>query len=430
MGKWVEKWPVEYSPVSDENIDSFAQKYIAEINRIYNLMHRVRGNDATNGHPEDFTAYQWHVDTTTQILYMRNWKDEGQGGAWVEVGRFTQDGTKFILSYAVMNAGGCASIQIGPISERPETEVDNAVFVEPPYWTGQGNEREHHHGKTYRYKVATGAWETLFTNIETDENGKIIGDITGNAASADYAAAARTAGRASTADTATVAESAEKFLNSPTINGIPFDGQHNIRIPLSGGDVEDVELLTNLQSRTGQTERELANLQIKLADEGIFPDYNNLIVENFQNTDDVDEISVQVTSLAMGDDSMDVEDMTELKRGRTYTLTDGDQQEQVTIADMVREQGVNRIVLTAPTTKVYQNMPRLIRTTAGISDGVVYGAGARSNVTWRPAITWSGEVGSTTITLMLDSSTANAAAFELYDKAAFTANGEMTIGGN
>ena len=72
MGTWKAKWPVEYSAASDENIDSWVQKYIAEIDRIYQLLHRVRVQDAAAGEPEDTVPYQWHFETLTNTLFIRN----------------------------------------------------------------------------------------------------------------------------------------------------------------------------------------------------------------------------------------------------------------------------------------------------------------------------------------------------------------------
>jgi hypothetical protein len=72
MAEWQVKWPVEYSAASDESIDSWVQKHIAEIGRIYELLNRVRRLDSKAGDPDDTTGYAFHVDNITDTLYMRN----------------------------------------------------------------------------------------------------------------------------------------------------------------------------------------------------------------------------------------------------------------------------------------------------------------------------------------------------------------------
>ena len=64
MAEWQEKYPVEYSAASDENIDSWVQKYIAEISRLYLLLNRVRRNDSKAGEPDD----KRHINFTLIIL--------------------------------------------------------------------------------------------------------------------------------------------------------------------------------------------------------------------------------------------------------------------------------------------------------------------------------------------------------------------------
>ena len=69
MAEWQEKYPVEYSAASDENIDSWVQKYISEINRLYLLL-IVFG--AMIQEPENLTIlfrinFIW---TTLQMFYI------------------------------------------------------------------------------------------------------------------------------------------------------------------------------------------------------------------------------------------------------------------------------------------------------------------------------------------------------------------------
>ncbi|MGL6015887.1 MAG: hypothetical protein ACRCZU_07340, partial [Selenomonadaceae bacterium] len=228
MTEWQEKWPVEYSAASDENIDSWVQKYISEIGRLYLLLNRVRRNDSKAGEPDDTVPYQFHLDNVTDTLYMRNPADT----AWLPIGKLNVTKDRFIFDRVVENNGGIASIQIGKLADRPAAEVDNAVYV--------ATDATATSGRRYRYDAALQQWKEFDVVLYADENGKIIGNLKGNADTATHAETAAEAAYAATAQQAEVSVTPERLKTPVNINGIPFDGSQSISIGIggSGGDVD------------------------------------------------------------------------------------------------------------------------------------------------------------------------------------------------
>ena len=413
MGTWKAKWPVEYSAASDENIDSWVQKYIAEIDRIYQLLHRVRVQDAAAGEPDDTVPYQWHFETLTNTLFIRNPAD----AAWVPVGHFNADQTRFVYDRVVSNAGGVESLAMGTAEPPSEGMSANDVYLQLPTTDADG--------WVYRYSSERSTWVKLYPLLRKSEDGKLIGNLAGKADEAAHADAA--AARATEAKEAELAQRATRLATPVRINGIEFDGSRSINIS-AGGSGATTESFQQLLWRMNQNERELSNIELKLADEGIYPDYNNLLTENFKNgAEDLDETAVKVTSLAAGDDSMDVEDLSQLKVGNVYTLTDGDQQEQVRIKAMARKGATNRVVLAEKTGKVYEGTPMLVRTTAEFSSVCAMTKKDNKTLECDAMDTWTGESSSSSSTVVMKSSLGDASLFTQSGDTAFTSDGYLSL---
>lgn len=403
MGTWKAKWPVEYSAASDENIDSWVQKYIAEIDRIYQLLHRVRVQDAAAGEPDDTVPYQWHFDTLTNTLYIRNPADS----AWVPIGHFNADRTRFVYDRVVSNAGGVESLAMGTAEPPSEGMSANDVYLQLPTTDADG--------WVYRYSSERSTWVKLYPLLRKSEDGKLIGNLAGKADEAAHADAAAVAARATEATEAELAKMATRLATPVRINGIEFDGSRSINIS-AGGEGASPESFQQLLWRMNQNERELSNIELKLADEGIYPDYNNLLTENFKDgTEELDETAVKVTSLAAGDDSMDVEDLSALKVGNVYTLTDGDQQEQVRIKAMARKGTTNRVVLEKKTGKVYEGTPMLVRTMSTFSDTYASTNKGDKMLDCKTTDIWTGKHADVDTTLAQPVSLENQGAFDMHE---------------
>lgn len=425
MGEpWKEKYKVEYSSASDENIDSWVQKYIGEISRIYTLLDRVRSNDETTGEPDDTVPWQWHVDHAKKTLYLRNVADT----AWIPVCTLNAAGTRFVFDQVVANNGGLPSVQYGLIASRPAEEVDGAVYVATD------------EGKRYRWNATTKAWDYIDTLVLKNSSGEIIGSISGNAKTADLALKANRATEADHATAATNAAYAETVGNAEysdttgklktpiAINGIPFDGSHDIHIPTGTGGDADVSAYESLLWRTGQLEREISNIELAQEDANIFPDYNNLLVENFKSTADIDQTAVLVTSSAAGDDSLNVASLSSLRAGAMYMLTDGTLSEYVTVKGLVKNGTTYRVVLTAVIKNVYKDSTAyLYRTTSKVANGKATGSGVTSSVSYAPTLVWSGEGTSTPGSTKLNTTTDNAASFTGDSGVIYTSDGLVTM---
>ena len=169
------------------------------------------------------------------------------------------------------------------------------------------------------------------------------------------------------------------------LNHISID---NLRLQVLG----DTSTIPVLNSRVRQLERENANLALKLEAEGMMPDCNMLLAENFKNPDSVDRFEVNVTSCAAGDDSIDVLSNYGFIVGSWYWITDGVHAEYVQVKSVIKNGSVYRVILTKPLTETYQiEQTKIYRTTAWISEqGIVHGSGDVLGVTYTPTITWRG----------------------------------------
>ena len=169
------------------------------------------------------------------------------------------------------------------------------------------------------------------------------------------------------------------------LNHISID---HLRLQVLG----DTSTIPVLNSRVRQLERENANLALKLEAEGMMPDCNMLLAENFKNPDSVDRFEVNVTSCAAGDDTIDVLSNYGFILGSWYWITDGVHAEYVQVKSVIKNGSVYRVILTKPLTETYQiEQTKIYRTTAWISEqGIVHGSGDVLGVTYTPTITWRG----------------------------------------
>lgn len=465
MAEWKVGFPVEYSSASDENIDSWVQKYIAEINRIYEFLGRLRRLDGSAVELTDTVAYQLRADYVTNKLLLRS----ADNTDWIELGKLEErfGHTPEYLG-VVANHGNVPSMQMGPEMERPATEEENALYI------------AHDTKKNYRY--SGGRWqlmnvvvpEDIVTEakpgklLRLDSEGKFPADLKGNADTAteadhakiadeathtlkadesnhaleadhakntddsvhadeaDHAKNAENAKYAITANEADVSKETVKLSVPVKINGIPFDGTRSITIGLVGGDQEAVNGYQQLLWRVAQNERELSNISLALEDMNIFPDYNNLLVENFtEGLDDVDMTIIVVTSVAAADNSLDVNDLTSIKVGNIYALTDGNKQEYVQVKAIIKNGSTKRVVLEEPLQNEYNpNSAALYRTTAAISEQSAIGTGTNQSYAWLPTTIWKGANASTEIILPISGDKDD---FFIDGDIGFTADGAVTL---
>jgi hypothetical protein len=309
---------------------------------------------------------------------------------------------------------------MGKLADRPAIDIDNAVYI--------ATDAAGTSGRRYRYDSANSKWIELDVLLYADKDGKIIGDLAGKADEAVHAETAATAAKANTAQQAEIAVVAQRLQTPVKINGVDFDGTRSINTGAGGDGASSSDAYQNLLWRTAQNEREIANIELAFEDANIFPDYNNLLVENFANgAAETDRLTVAVTSIAAGDNSLDVVDLSQLKVGKIYTLTDGSQQEYVQIKSMVKSGTTYRVMLENNTTNTYSSLPALYRTTASITENGAEGTGSSRIYQYATDTIWKGVNASTEVDIPLNTTTDNAAAFTITGDIAFTASGEITL---
>ncbi len=185
----------------------------------------------------------------------------------------------------------------------------------------------------------------------------------------------------------------------------------------------------NLNSRLEIIEDAMSQVLLQFEDIDLYPDYMNFIVENFNNTNQIDTFKSRVTSIVAGDDSIDVEDITGMLPLSWYMISDGNNSELVQIKTINRENGVNRIILMEDIENSYNvSVTQIYRTSALIKSGYARGAVAEKLDSWIPNINWSGRLGNTEFEVNAEVSTSNYNQFDFSGQTNFTSSGYFCIG--
>lgn len=145
-------------------------------------------------------------------------------------------------------------------------------------------------------------------------------------------------------------------------------------------DISKVVSRSGTVSYVNHSMRLIENLYLAL-------DYNNmnyggrdgLIAEFFKNPSEnnIDKTSVNVLSIVIGDDSVDVDSIDGLKIGSWYLLIDGNQVEEVQIKEIKVVGGIKRLIFEKLVTKFFNpGATKLCRSTATFGDGFITGDNA------------------------------------------------------
>lgn len=192
------------------------------------------------------------------------------------------------------------------------------------------------------------------------------------------------------------------------------------------GDVSDIP---TMNSRISQTEVNIANLytQLKIEEDlGLKP--NLLIFDDFDNPDKTDYYRQNVITSVAGISNVRVASNDGLHAGSWYTLSDGVHNEPVQVTAVAKNGDANVAIFDSPVVNTYDlNCTQLYRTTLGIQNGVGTGAGDIRTEVFNFSASWQGTGSNSAATLMLNTTLANQAAFELSGEWAFSADGEFTL---
>lgn len=146
-------------------------------------------------------------------------------------------------------------------------------------------------------------------------------------------------------------------------------------------------------SRINHLERLVGNLYQDIQAAGIDPDgYDNALFETFdKGADEIDQTVVTVKSVVSGDDSIDVEDSSNLIIGAHYQLTDGEKMEEVQVKSINVSGSIKRVVLYENVKNQYaEGRTKLYRSSIAIYNGRAYGGGTRRTDIWDAGTTFNG----------------------------------------
>ena len=169
-------------------------------------------------------------------------------------------------------------------------------------------------------------------------------------------------------------------------------------------------------SRINHLERLVGNLYQDIQAAGIDPDgYDNALFETFlDGADEIDQTVVTVKSVVSGDDSIDVEDSSNLIIGAHYQLTDGEKTEEVQVKSINVSGTIKRVVLYENVKNQYtEGRVKLYRSSIAIYNGRAYGGGNTKTEELAGTDTFSGS----------NTKKPLAAAVSLSDPAAFVVRG-------
>lgn len=181
-------------------------------------------------------------------------------------------------------------------------------------------------------------------------------------------------------------------------------------------------------SRINHLERLVGNLYQDIQAAGIDPDgYDNALFETFdKGADEIDQTVVTVKSVVSGDDSIDVEDSSNLIIGAHYQLTDGEKTEEVQVKSINISGSIKRVVLCADVKNQYtEGRTKLYRSSIAIYNGRAYGGGNTSTQDINGTDMFSGSNTKKSITSTLNLSSADGLSLD----GAEVSDGKVIIGG-
>ena len=181
-------------------------------------------------------------------------------------------------------------------------------------------------------------------------------------------------------------------------------------------------------SRINHLERLVGNLYQDIQAAGIDPaGYDNALFEPFSDgADEIDQTVVTVKSVVSGDDSIDVEDSSNLIIGAHYQLTDGEKTEEVQVKSINVSGSIKRVVLYENVKNQYtEGRTKLYRSSIAIYNGRAYGGGNTSTQEITGTDTFSGSNTKKSITSTLNLSSADGLSLD----GAEVSDGKVTIGG-
>ncbi|MDR3353937.1 MAG: hypothetical protein LBO21_02720 [Synergistaceae bacterium] len=147
-----------------------------------------------------------------------------------------------------------------------------------------------------------------------------------------------------------------------------------------------------VQYQVDHLERIVTDIMLQLELNDIYPDSDGNVVESFRPPYQIDLTKVKVLSAVKNDDSVDVENVSQMIIGANYIISDGIVQEAVQVKNVITSGDVSRIITTSALTQEYDlNKTYIYRSTCEIRDGKAIVGGQSKSSRWEPGLSWTGE---------------------------------------
>jgi hypothetical protein len=172
----------------------------------------------------------------------------------------------------------------------------------------------------------------------------------------------------------------------------------------------------------------IAQILLEIETQNLYPDYSNMILEDFKTPDSIDLYTCKVLSVVAGEEAIDCKNTVGLLPGSCYTLTDGIKSELVQVSGVSTENGVNRVVLTAPVQHTYSlSDTRIYRSSATLTNDGAEGPGLTKSLFWGPSIVWRGLGTEEENIAPLETTVSNADSFSVSGIISFAEDGTVTL---
>lgn len=370
MADWTITRPIDYSPNGDD-VDSFSQKVKYTLEQIYECLQVLRMNGAQAGLTGGATPFEIRTDTTTGQIYIRN----ADNTDWLLLGEVGEHfGITPETISAVRNGSGFGKLYCGLDDNKPDTgnESHDLYFAEDTsivyIWTGSAwkiflslnfedilNYRDY---CVFRDELTTvGGVSNAGKIVQLDKRtGKINADITGSPEMLqgyfiDFQGL-------KDGDVITFDAAKKMFVNKHA---------EQTEIYSSSADEPSVNHLKRLAE-----ELHLALMLANLDTTG----YDSMLTEAFfGNNEEIDTTAVNVTSIIMGSNVLEVASLDNLIIGANYQLADANNLQDVKISAMRIESNKNYVTLAENVRYPFSGTTRLRRTNGAFQEGYITGDG-------------------------------------------------------
>ena len=388
-------YTVDYSS-NGSDVDELTQKYIALVNKMSTVINIIRTLFASETEPTGTDRSAWSFwldkhDPENIVLRVRNQSDT----EWIPFLRLAPDaGITATLLKAVHDQG------ISILAAGNDIDLPIAGTAKRMYIAVDGGKLYYDNGKT---------WDLLYDRCHTHNTiGNKPIDLTG----------------LTDQQVLVWYENLGKF-KPRDIGGEQAVTQAQLQQVLGQLATLDV---TRIGARLDTVESTSAELALIMEANGWLSDFSAMLLETFTDANYIDEFQCSVTSVVTGDDSIDVDIVSGLLPGAYYTLTDGLKSETVQIKSVNVSGLTKRVILNSVVSGMYQQgHVKLYRTTAYIANGKAYGPADSSIKSWAINTIWQGVNANKPITVGLETTQGNAAAFTISGDISFTADGFVTL---